>query len=60
MCAWASGLCCTLCAGWSALLIFFFFSYVAAWEFKGIENNPVMHKEELKFEEVKLATRSYK
>jgi len=36
------------------------FAYVAAWEFKGIDNNPVMHKEELKFEEVKLATRSYK
>ena len=36
------------------------YAYVAAWEFKGIENNPVMHKEELKFEEVKLATRSYK
>ena len=36
------------------------YAYVAAWEFKGIDNNPVMHKEELKFEEVKLATRSYK
>jgi succinate dehydrogenase / fumarate reductase flavoprotein subunit len=36
------------------------FSYVSAWEFKG-ENQPeVLHKEELKFENVKLTQRSYK
>jgi succinate dehydrogenase / fumarate reductase flavoprotein subunit len=36
------------------------FAYVAAWEFKG-ENQPeVLHKEELKFENVKLTQRSYK
>lgn len=36
------------------------FSYVAAWEYKG-ENQPqALHKEELKFENVKLAERSYK
>lgn len=36
------------------------FSYVAAWEYKG-ENQPqTLHKEELTFENVKLAERSYK
>jgi len=36
------------------------YAYVAAWEFKG-ENQPeVLHKEELKFENVKLTQRSYK
>ncbi len=36
------------------------FAYVAAWEFQGLENEPVLHKEELEFEEVKLSQRSYK
>ena len=36
------------------------FLYVAAWEFKGEGNEPVLHKEALVYEEVKLATRSYK
>ncbi|HSP16321.1 MAG TPA: fumarate reductase/succinate dehydrogenase flavoprotein subunit [Thermoanaerobaculia bacterium] len=36
------------------------FLYVAAWEFKGDGNEPVLHKEPLVYEEVKLATRSYK
>ncbi|MCK4501608.1 MAG: FAD-binding protein, partial [Desulfuromonadales bacterium] len=36
------------------------FSYVAAWEFKGIGKRPELHKEPLKFERVKLAVRSYK
>ncbi len=36
------------------------FLYVAAWEFKGDGNEPVLHKEQLVYEEVKLATRSYK
>lgn len=36
------------------------FSYVAAWQFKGVGQEPVLHKEELKFEEVHLAQRSYK
>jgi succinate dehydrogenase / fumarate reductase flavoprotein subunit len=36
------------------------FSYVAAWEFTGVGNDPVLHKEPLVFEEVKPATRSYK
>ena len=36
------------------------FTYVAAWEHKGEGNEPVLHKEPLLYEEVKLATRSYK
>ncbi len=36
------------------------FCHAAAWEFQGVENTPTRHKEDLKFEYVKLATRSYK
>ncbi len=36
------------------------FSYVAAWEFKGVGESPVLHKEPLTFEEVKPSQRSYK
>lgn len=36
------------------------FSYVAAWEYKGAGQEPELHKEELKFEFVKLQERSYK
>jgi succinate dehydrogenase flavoprotein subunit len=36
------------------------FSYVAAWEFTGVDEKPVLHKEELAFEAVELAQRSYK
>jgi succinate dehydrogenase / fumarate reductase flavoprotein subunit len=36
------------------------FAYVAAWEYKGEGKPPVMHKEELKFEEVEMKVRSYK
>ena len=35
------------------------YSYVAAWEYKG-NGDPVLHKESLEFEFVKMATRSYK
>jgi succinate dehydrogenase / fumarate reductase flavoprotein subunit len=35
------------------------FSYVAAWEWKN-GDPPVMHKEELDYEEVEMSTRSYK
>jgi succinate dehydrogenase / fumarate reductase flavoprotein subunit len=35
------------------------FSYVSAWEFKGVGQEPVLHKEPLKFENVHLAQRSY-
>jgi succinate dehydrogenase / fumarate reductase flavoprotein subunit len=36
------------------------FSYVAAWEWKGGGDAPVLHKEPLAFEHVHLAQRSYK
>jgi succinate dehydrogenase / fumarate reductase flavoprotein subunit len=36
------------------------FCYVAAWEFKGVGVEPELHKEPLKFDNVKLAVRSYK
>ena len=37
-----------------------FFSYVAAWQFNGVGKEHILHKEELKYEEVHLAQRSYK
>ena len=36
------------------------FCYSAAWEFKGIDSEPELHKEPLEFKEVHLAVRSYK
>ena len=36
------------------------FCYVAAWEWGGAKTKPVLHKENLEFERIKLATRSYK
>ena len=36
------------------------FAYVAAWEFAGDEREPVLNKEMLEFDNVHLATRSYK
>jgi succinate dehydrogenase / fumarate reductase flavoprotein subunit len=36
------------------------YSYVAAWEFKGVGKAPEMHKEALIFDEVHLTQRSYK
>jgi len=36
------------------------FSYVAAWEHKGVGETPVLHKEPLKFEYVHYSQRSYK
>jgi succinate dehydrogenase / fumarate reductase flavoprotein subunit len=36
------------------------YAYVAAWEYAGEEKLPVLHKEELKFEEVEMNVRSYK
>ncbi|MSR02158.1 MAG: fumarate reductase/succinate dehydrogenase flavoprotein subunit [Gemmatimonadetes bacterium] len=36
------------------------FCYVAAWEYQGDANPPVMHREPLQFDNVKLTTRSYK
>ncbi|MDV3309151.1 MAG: fumarate reductase/succinate dehydrogenase flavoprotein subunit [Cyclobacteriaceae bacterium] len=36
------------------------FSYVAAWEYRGEDQPEELHKEELRFENVKLTQRSYK
>jgi succinate dehydrogenase / fumarate reductase, flavoprotein subunit len=36
------------------------FSYVAAWEYKGDDSTPELHKEPLVYEEVKMTQRSYK
>ena len=36
------------------------FTNVSAWEFKGVGEEPTLHKEELEFEHVKLSQRSYK
>lgn len=36
------------------------YSYVAAWEYSGNPSEPILHKEALKFENVKLTQRSYK
>jgi succinate dehydrogenase / fumarate reductase flavoprotein subunit len=36
------------------------YTYVAAWEYKGVGEKPILNKEPLTFEYVKLAVRSYK
>ncbi|MHB1426969.1 MAG: fumarate reductase/succinate dehydrogenase flavoprotein subunit [Gemmataceae bacterium] len=36
------------------------YSYVSAWEFAGVDKAPILHKEELQFEEVHPSVRSYK
>ena len=36
------------------------YTYVAAWEYKGVGEAPALHKEPLTFENVKLTQRSYK
>lgn len=36
------------------------YAYAAAWEYTGLNNEPILNKEPLVFEEVQLATRSYK
>jgi len=36
------------------------FAYVAAWEYAGEGKQHILHKEELKFEEVEMKVRSYK
>lgn len=36
------------------------FSYVGAWEYKGNDKEPELHKEPLKFDTIHLAVRSYK
>jgi succinate dehydrogenase / fumarate reductase flavoprotein subunit len=36
------------------------YSFVAAWEYQGDDKEPLLHKEELKFENVEVKVRSYK
>ena len=36
------------------------FAHVAVWEHKGVDKEPIRHKEPLTFENVHLAQRSYK
>lgn len=36
------------------------YMYVAAWEYKGQDVEPELHKEPLKYENIKIATRNYK
>jgi succinate dehydrogenase / fumarate reductase flavoprotein subunit len=36
------------------------FAHVSAWEFKGVGQEPVLHKEALKFEETKMECRDYR
>jgi len=36
------------------------FMYVAAWEYAGEHKNPVLHKEMLKYENIKIESRNYK
>jgi succinate dehydrogenase / fumarate reductase flavoprotein subunit len=36
------------------------YAYVAAWEFKGVDQEPALHKEDLAFETIALTQRSYK
>ncbi len=36
------------------------YAYVAAWEYTGVGSSPILHKEQLEFENVELQTRSYK
>ncbi|MFA8301300.1 MAG: fumarate reductase/succinate dehydrogenase flavoprotein subunit [Hyphomicrobiales bacterium] len=36
------------------------FSYVAAWEYNGIDKEPMLHKEELEFKDIEVKQRNYK
>ena len=36
------------------------FAYVSAWEYTGVDQEPVLHKEDLVFETIQLTQRSYK
>ena len=36
------------------------YAFVAAYEYQGVDNEPILHKEELKFENVELKQRNYK
>jgi succinate dehydrogenase / fumarate reductase flavoprotein subunit len=36
------------------------FMFVSAWEFNGVGEDPILHKEELVYENIEVKTRSYK
>jgi succinate dehydrogenase / fumarate reductase flavoprotein subunit len=36
------------------------FSFVSAWQYNGVDIEPTLHKEELKYENIKIANRNYK
>jgi succinate dehydrogenase / fumarate reductase flavoprotein subunit len=36
------------------------YGYVAAWEYQGMDGNPILHQEELVYENIKIASRNYK
>jgi succinate dehydrogenase / fumarate reductase, flavoprotein subunit len=36
------------------------FAYVAGWEFKGVDQYPILHQEPLSYTEIRMAQRSYK
>jgi succinate dehydrogenase / fumarate reductase flavoprotein subunit len=36
------------------------YMYVSAWEYKGADQEPVLHKEDLKYEDIEVKTRNYK
>ena len=36
------------------------FKFVSAWEFNNDPTKPILHKEDLKYEEIEIKTRSYK
>ena len=36
------------------------FKFVSAWEFKGDPSKAILHKEQLKYEDIEVKTRSYK
>ncbi len=36
------------------------YMYVSSWEFKGVDSEPVLHKEDLKYEAIEVKTRNYK
>ena len=36
------------------------YKFVAAWEFKGVDNEPILHKEDLDYQVIKIAQRNYK
>jgi succinate dehydrogenase / fumarate reductase flavoprotein subunit len=36
------------------------YGYVAAWEYQGMDGNPILHQEDLVYENIKIASRNYK